>query len=31
MQTRDELYDVLDYHQYEMKINEINSTGGKAK
>jgi len=28
MQTREELYDFLDYHSYEKKLDELFSRGG---
>jgi len=31
MQTRDELYAVLDYHTYERKLDELNAKGSGAK
>ena len=31
MQTRDELYAVLDYHTYERKLDELNAKGAGAK
>ncbi|HVJ29691.1 MAG TPA: methylisocitrate lyase [Gammaproteobacteria bacterium] len=31
MQTRDELYAVLDYHTYERKLDELNAKGGESK
>jgi hypothetical protein len=31
MQTRDELYAVLDYHSYERKLDELNAKGAEPK
>ena len=31
MQTRDELYAVLDYHTYERKLDELNAKGANSK
>ena len=31
MQTRDELYAVLDYHTYERKLDELNAKDSRLK